>query len=81
MEHHAEVLKQSNCRIPVAAKQKCVSGQQHRPHAWCVVHSSCINGKRKELDVKKHLVHITAFKEDIYTIQKYNTLLCVCVAE
>lgn len=29
----------------------------------------------------KHLVHITAFKEDIYTIQKYSTPLCVCVAE
>lgn len=46
----------------------------------CIVHCSCINGKGKELDVK-HLVHITAFKEDIYTIQKYNTLLCVRVAE
>lgn len=79
MEYHAEVLKHW-LQQPAAAKQKCLSGQQHRPHAWCVVRCSSISAKEMELDVK-HLVHITAFKEDIYTIQKYSTLLCVCVVE
>lgn len=82
MEHHAGVLQALQLKPPAAAKQKCLSGQQHKPHCC-----SCINGKGKELDVKhsfcskneEHLVHITAFKEDIYAVQKYNTLPCVHV--
>lgn len=86
MECHAGVLQA--LKQPAAAKQKCLSDQQHKPRGWYLLCCSCINGKGKELDVKhsfcrkneEHLVHITAFKEDIYTIQKYNTLLCVHIA-
>ena len=88
MERHAGVLQALQLKQPAAAEQKSLSGQQHKPHGWYLVRCSCINGKGKELDVKhsfcskkeEHLVHITAFKEDIYTIQKYNTLPCVHIA-
>lgn len=87
VERHAGVLQALQLKPPAAAKQKCLSGQQHKPHGWYLICCSCINGKGKELDVKhsfcskneEHLVHITAFKEDIYAVEKYNTLPCVHV--
>lgn len=85
MECHAGFLQALQMKQPAAEEQKCLSGRKHKPHRQHLVHCSCINEKGKELNVKhsfhskneEHLVHISVFKEDIYTIQIDDTLLYI----